>query len=123
MTKYIQASFHFIRILITALVILISPLGWFYIICIPFAIFKSRYAFVQLHVADVMIASKIYGTQYRTISGIVGQKTFESNKKHWVIMSKTIDKLAEMCGDSEKHCIRAYYWELENLHNIAGAKL
>lgn len=79
MTKYIQASFHFIRILITALMILASPIGWFFILCIPFAIFKSRYAFVQLHVADVMIASMIYGTQYRTISGIVGQKTLGYN--------------------------------------------
>lgn len=55
---------------------------------------------------DVMMATILYGTLDRTISGITGDN-LKLGKPHWKLIGYVIDTLAKLCGDKPNHCIRA----------------
>ncbi|WP_155949225.1 hypothetical protein [Gayadomonas joobiniege] len=56
---------------------------------------------------DIMIASICHGTKFRSISGIVGQRSAE-NQLRYKAVEKVINTLFHWEHD---HCQRTYHWE------------
>lgn len=58
--------------------------------------------------ADICIATMIYGTAQRTLSGICGEGKLKG-KGHYRVIANFIDMLF-----GENHCVDAHHWEQKN---------
>ena len=115
----IKVVFVFLKYILFGLGFLLSPiLGLFYLVCAIGAFLGNRYALRQWYVIDVAIASIIYGTHWRTISGYTGEMAYKHKTKDWQTQEKVIDWLAIKCGDKPKHCYRAYIWEKKSVRGV-----
>jgi len=68
---------------------------------------------LMMYQADVAIATIVYGTQQRTLSGICG-KNKKAGVGHYRVIANFINRLASLVGDGPLHCERADDWEIKN---------
>lgn len=97
-----------------------NPMGWIFGGFGVAAFLGNSYALHQWYWFDVGIASLVYGTRYRTISGITGEMAVKNpHSKMWELKALIIDKLAMLVGDKPRHCYRAYLWEKQNVDGVS----
>ena len=105
MNRYMLFVWFNVRILTTALFWTIPLL--YGLLYLPF---DRSISIGILLAVDRGVATWIFHTRDRTISGICGGRA-KGNRKGYVLMAKMIDRLAELCGDEPDHCYRAYCYE------------
>lgn len=66
-----------------------------------------------MYQADVAMATMIYSTEQRSLSGICGAYS-KAGKRHYRVIANFVDKLAIFFGDAPKHCERSDEWEIKN---------
>lgn len=105
--KYLIALWFFVRVVFIG--VLLSPLFLLAFIMLIF----SRTAFLGvLKSTDDIIASVMFLTWERTLSGIAGEGQAKK-AVGYTLVANIIDWLAILVGDDLRHCRRAYLWELK----------
>lgn len=89
--------------LIFGLLLLATPLGWYFFAHLPF-IKKNSYSLYIWHAIDVLACAVCHRVHRRTISGWTGQ--WMHSKKRYLYQAKVIDFLF-----GEGHCVLVYEYE------------
>lgn len=90
--------------------LILSPLGWFFLLTGVGCFLRNKYCFKVWYQVDVLLCTMAHGTKLRTISGWSGQHAY---LKRYLYQRRVIDFLAKLCGDGPNHCQRAFEWERE----------
>lgn len=105
---------NLIKYALFILLLFTGQIGWVFLIAGVMALLGSKAGFNIMYSLDVLAASLIHGTRYRTISGISGERAL-LRQRRYVYQAKFIDRLAQLFGDKPNHCARAWAWESENI--------
>lgn len=97
-----------IAYVLLALVFLVNPIGWVFLLFGLGCFFRIPYCLTVWYNIDVALCGFCHNTKLRTISGWTGQHLHQPRYK---VQAKVIDFLAELCGDQPNHCTRVYHQE------------
>lgn len=115
----LKVAWVFLKYFLIGLGFLLSPIiGMFYLVCAIRAFQGNQYALRQWYVVDVAIATMVYGTHWRTISGLTGERAHKTDSLYWKRQAQFIDWLASLVGDGPNHCYRTYMWEKSSIDGV-----
>lgn len=108
--KYLIAIKQLFKVALLGFGLLLPPLGWVFayyaLVAFVNKTKENRGVKVWFNL-DRVIASMLYNTKDRTISGITGERAAKG-VLGWRVIAKVINFLAKICGDGENHCDRAF---------------
>ena len=110
--SYSKAIFHTLKIGILWLALVVQ--GVFGILLFGYyaiaAILGSKKGAKVWYQLDVLVATIIFNTELRTVSGITGERLIHKGS-YWVLIAKFVDIIMYVFDKQWDHCKRAYLWE------------